>query len=1557
MMALFAALATPLDAAQAQVADLEISVTDSPDPVSPDGNITYTITVMNNGPDPAIADLHMQNAGTLQFQSLSTPAGWSCSAPPVDAVPTMSCSNASFSVGAQVFTLVVNADPAIIGINDTSLQMAFSVSSITPDPNSGNNTETETTAYVAPDADLAVTLSGPATATSGDQATYTFSVTNNGPDTAPDVVVSNGLQPGMTFVSLTQNAGPAFNCTTPAIGDNGAIVCTNASFASGQTASFTMVATLPSGATALNAVVAASAVADPNVGNNTAMVTTTLSSPQPQITGVSPNTGRLSGGATVTITGQNFTGATAVTFGGTAAWSFQVDSATTISATAPGAAAAGEVAVAVTTPLGTAEAPDAFTFMGAPSLVVTAPSGAVTVDEAFEVTLTVTNDNAAALEGLAVGWFDAPDGVTLQNATPSQGSVSGNTATLGSLAAGATATVTLQYATDGPALFGFRAYTTATNAPPDEANATVTVQEVSDVAVAISAPATVDAGDTLTFAITASTTGPNPASGVELTVELPAALSFQSLTPGLGWSCTTPAVGQSGTLTCSPASRLGDASPGLFSLVTAVSAGASGPVTTTASISTTSEDPAAGNNSSSVEVSVISSAPVASDVNANVAYNTAGTIQLAASGAVTSMEVDQEPAHGEVVISGSEATYTPDDGYFGADSFTYVAVGPGGTSAPATVTITVATPAAPTVADVSDVDIAYNSQGEDIDLQITGVFTGVTVATDPAHGTVTIDGTTATYVPDAGYFGDDSFTVAATGPGGTSSPATVSLTVVHPGPPTIVSISGVSVPYNSQGEDFELQVSGVFTGVTVASAPLHGTATIDGTTLTYTPETDYIGPVSFTIVAQGVGTAQGFASVDLTVAAPAAPVAQNLSGVAVAYNSAGTEIDLPVTGVFSSVAVTSPSHGAVTLAGTIATYTPAAGYFGADSFTFTATGPGGTSSAATVGLTVATPAAPTVQSPNAISLTITEAQPNPTATIDLSAQASGVFTEISVDTEPQHGSVSLVTTARPGQTPLVVATYTADADYAGADSFTFVATGPGGDSTPGAVSLSISGTTPVLAPLTATTAGGVLVTVDLTGSVDEGPFTGAAIVSISTPGSGTATIVEGDTAGAYRLEFQPLGAFSGPAVVTYTLSNRFGASAPGTVLINVTARAIPTSSVEVTGVMYAQSSVSMRFATTYMNTFMEQMASSRAVALGADDEEILEKKKKAQGSKKKKSNSLQFNGLSDLPEPDLDGPFPGITARLEAEHSRDDWFLNLTEPKAAQDADGGEAPNAEPESSGPASAWVGGSVTFGRREGGSGKAVLNIVTSGVSAGVDVRLSPNAMVGAGVGYGRDITDVGSEGSRVETSSWVGVAYGSLIPADGFFIDGLLGRGELNFDIDRAVTATDVMTTADRDGDLLFAAVASGFERRRETWSLSSYGRVSVSRADLGEYTEQGGGLDNLSYASREVRSLVGALGIRGEILHELRSGFVMPRARLEVLHEFEDDAGQQVRYADWVGGPTYLVPGSNSGRDRLRLGVGNAAILQNGWTIDFDAEAEVAEDQVLGTFRLKAEKAF
>ena len=94
----------------------------------------------------------------------------------------------------------------------------------------------------------------------------------------------------------------------------------------------------------------------------------------PTVTGISPTSGPSAGGITVTITGTNFSNATAVNFGATAATNVQIISATQITAISP-AEAAGTVNVTVASPSGTSTitAADQFTYSAAPAVTGISP--------------------------------------------------------------------------------------------------------------------------------------------------------------------------------------------------------------------------------------------------------------------------------------------------------------------------------------------------------------------------------------------------------------------------------------------------------------------------------------------------------------------------------------------------------------------------------------------------------------------------------------------------------------------------------------------------------------------------------------------------------------------------------------------------------------------------------------------------------------------------------------------------------------------------------------------------------------------------------------------------------------------------------------------------------------------------------------------------------------------------------------------------------------------------------------------------------------------------------
>jgi alpha-tubulin suppressor-like RCC1 family protein len=109
--------------------------------------------------------------------------------------------------------------------------------------------------------------------------------------------------------------------------------------------------------------------------------------PIPVVTGVSPSRGAVAGGTSVTISGADLTGATAVKFGTLEASSFTVNSSTSITVTAP--AGAGTVDVRVTTPAGTSPASsgDRFSYVPPPAITKLLPkTGPVTGGTSVTIT-------------------------------------------------------------------------------------------------------------------------------------------------------------------------------------------------------------------------------------------------------------------------------------------------------------------------------------------------------------------------------------------------------------------------------------------------------------------------------------------------------------------------------------------------------------------------------------------------------------------------------------------------------------------------------------------------------------------------------------------------------------------------------------------------------------------------------------------------------------------------------------------------------------------------------------------------------------------------------------------------------------------------------------------------------------------------------------------------------------------------------------------------------------------------------------------------------------------
>jgi uncharacterized repeat protein (TIGR01451 family) len=190
--------------------NLSLTVTDTPDPVLVNQTLTYNVIVTNNGPANAtgVSIVDELPAG-VSFISASHP---SCN----HNSGIVTCNIGNVNNGANVpFTIVVMptvpgtiSNYAIAGANQN-------------DGNATNNSDTESTVVMAPTgSDLGLSKTdGADPVFVGENITYTIQVTNNGPDNATGVTVTDNLPGSVTFVSASAGCNESSGTVTCTIGN------------------------------------------------------------------------------------------------------------------------------------------------------------------------------------------------------------------------------------------------------------------------------------------------------------------------------------------------------------------------------------------------------------------------------------------------------------------------------------------------------------------------------------------------------------------------------------------------------------------------------------------------------------------------------------------------------------------------------------------------------------------------------------------------------------------------------------------------------------------------------------------------------------------------------------------------------------------------------------------------------------------------------------------------------------------------------------------------------------------------------------------------------------------------------------------------------------------------------------------------------------------------------------------------------------------------------------------------------------------------------------------
>lgn len=603
----------------------------------------YTFTVTNNGPSADAPSYSITDTLPTGVTFVSSTGDATCSA----VAQAVTCTGGGIAAGApaQVTTVTVAVAGSATGTLANTANIAAAPG--TTDPNMTNNTSTDN-APVEPNADLATVKSHAGNLTAGDDETYTFTTTNNGPSDVASYTITDTLDGNLVYKS--SSAGLTCVGTTT-------ITCTGGAITNGNQDVQTITVTVNSAASVGSSIANTAAVTpptganDPNMANNSSTVSNTVDA-SADLSISKGHTGNFTAGSdtndftievtnngpsdasTFTMTDVLPAGMTYVDGTGTgvsctnAEQTVTCDYGPTISAgqTVPitltvvvdaditgGSTLDNSASVSSATPdpnmANNTAGPDTVNIDSSADLAIvkthSTPDFTAGNNESYN--LAVTNNGPSDVSAFTIDDTLAAE-LTYVSATGATCNATGQdvTCTGGSIAVGDTVNVVLTVSVSAGAANGAdisNTATVATVAPttdptPGNNSSTVvtTVVDSTDLSLTKDHTGSFIAGDNAAYTMTVINNGPSdtPTNDVTVTDVLPAGMTYVAAgSGGTGWTCGEVI----GTVTCEYAPVLANgATAPTLTINVAIDARKEGSVTNNATVSSTTDDPNPGND-------------------------------------------------------------------------------------------------------------------------------------------------------------------------------------------------------------------------------------------------------------------------------------------------------------------------------------------------------------------------------------------------------------------------------------------------------------------------------------------------------------------------------------------------------------------------------------------------------------------------------------------------------------------------------------------------------------------------------------------------------------------------------------------------------------------------------------------------------------------------------------------------------------------------------------------------------------------------------------------------
>lgn len=234
--------------------------------------------------------------------------------------------------------------------------------------------------------------------------------------------------------------------------------------------------------------------------------------------------------------------------------------------------------------------------------------------------------------------------------------------------------------------------------------------------------------------------------------------------------------------------------------------------------------------------------------------------------------------------------------------------------------------------------------------------------------------------------------------------------------------------------------------------------------------------------------------------------------------------------------------------------------------------------------------------------------------------------------------------------------------------------------------------------------------------------------------------------------------------------------------------------------------------------------------------------------------------------------------------------------------------------------WIAGNLDYGsiQRQNKNNK----FSSQGITVGLDYLATNTFILGGAIGYGFDKTKIDIFGSQTKSHQVTLSLYSSYQPTSNWYIDGLIGYGDVSFDNDRWSNTDSQMLSGSRDGNVVFASVGINSLIYTNDITFQPYFRVNASSTSLDSYSDTGASIYGLNYDKSKENSETLSTGLNVFYDIQIKSATLTPSLNVSYSRNFSDNFSQNMMFSDpSATGLSYNARSESAPEDMGTLGLG------------------------------------